>query len=297
MLHTDEFPVRGRFLSKGGSACVCEGSYKGEQVAIKYLMMSDEVNQYFQAELKIFEALGAARLQDTEMNVIQMHMAHQGSLQFIVNGDVIDFHSLFVFDYMPNGDLFDYLFSETSCSIDLKTSFALDMTKSLYYIHKNGIIHRDIKIENFLVAADLHVHLADFGLSIFANNTTKKQKIVGTPPYVAPEIVTSDNPQYSYASDMYALSIALYQAISELPFYGEEELKLIGEEIDESMELTHQQQMKLTAENIRPPLENIGSQLFAIICEKCWSSNPCDRPKAEEMVALIEEEKRHGNRP
>ena len=78
------------------------------------------------------------------------------------------------------------------------------LIKGLAHIHKNGIVHRDLKSENCLIDKDLNLRIIDFGLSKVTSNREFGKTIVGTRLYMAPEILEScgDNKSYKEPVDM-----------------------------------------------------------------------------------------------
>ncbi|MCT7009370.1 protein kinase, partial [Salmonella enterica subsp. enterica serovar Oranienburg] len=76
--------------------------------------------------------------------------------------------------------------------------------------HRSGIIHRDVKPENVLLAEDGRIKIGDFGLARAATaNTASGQMLLGTIAYLAPELVTRGTADAR--SDIYALGIVLYE--------------------------------------------------------------------------------------
>src|SRR6266566_1781892 len=93
---------------------------------------------------------------------------------------------------------------------------------ALQFAHDQGIVHRDIKPSNILMRDEDYAYLADFGLakSLEEGSTiTQSGNLLGTPEYMAPEL--AEGPATT-SSDLYALSIMLYQMVTgEVPFSGE----------------------------------------------------------------------------
>ncbi len=85
---------------------------------------------------------------------------------------------------------------------------------TLNYIHLRRIIHRDIKPENVIIEKNGYIKLIDFGsskdLSVCSNYSTT---IVGTPHYMAPEVLIGSG--YSYSADYWSLGVTMYEI-----FYG-----------------------------------------------------------------------------
>ena len=87
--------------------------------------------------------------------------------------------------------------------------------------HKAGIVHRDVKPENVLLADDGRIKIGDFGLARAVNNNTATgQALLGTVAYLSPELVTRG--VADARSDIYALGIMTYEMLTgEQPYVGE----------------------------------------------------------------------------
>ena len=88
----------------------------------------------------------------------------------------------------------------------------------LNHVHSLGIIHRDLKPENIMMTNDGDPKLIDFGLSKQRSTNKKLSTIVGTPFYVAPEVLSGD---YDFECDNWSLGVIMHVLVSGyLPFYG-----------------------------------------------------------------------------
>ncbi|MDM7323437.1 MAG: serine/threonine-protein kinase [Thermus sp.] len=98
---------------------------------------------------------------------------------------------------------------------------------ALTHMHAKGLVHRDVKPENIIVAGTGEAKLVDFDLSGPALEAFKKPIRVGTLPYLAPEQVMGQSP--GPEADVYAAGVILYWILSgEHPFVGEAEEVLLG---------------------------------------------------------------------
>jgi len=112
-------------------------------------------------------------------------------------------------------------------------SYMTDIIQGLDYLHHAvGIAHMDLKPENLLKAADGTVKIADFGVSFIidrhAKSSALKQGIVGTPAFVAPEMLGEDGYD-PYIADIWSLGVCMFNmATARLPFVGKTIFQLIA---------------------------------------------------------------------
>ncbi|KAK4162558.1 putative serine/threonine-protein kinase, partial [Cladorrhinum sp. PSN259] len=92
-----------------------------------------------------------------------------------------------------------------------------EVAEAIYWVHKEGIIHRDIKCANVLVTESGAVQLCDFGVAgIIETKLDKRSTFIGTPHWMAPELF-DPVPSYSTPVDIWALGSMVYEIASGLP--------------------------------------------------------------------------------
>ena len=127
-------------------------------------------------------------------------------------------------EYVPGGELFRYMQMRGKLPIEQVRFYAAEIGIAISYLHKNGIIYRDIKPENILLDEGGHIKLTDFGLSkpLEAGKTTST--FCGTVDYLAPEVVKKE--PYTQMVDWWSYGILIYEMIyNETPFHDENRLK------------------------------------------------------------------------
>lgn len=94
-------------------------------------------------------------------------------------------------EYCPCGDLGKVLEVERRLSEEVARFYACEIILGLEYLHKNGVIYRDLKPDNILICSNGHIKLTDFGLSrMNVTDSFRSNSFCGTHAYLAPEIVT-----------------------------------------------------------------------------------------------------------
>lgn len=132
-----------------------------------------------------------------------------------------DFHTVDNISYLamelaPEADLRQYMKKQQSkLSIKQIKQYFKQIASALSFMHDAGMIHRDIKPDNFLVMNESEVRLGDFGVTVLPGETPsfkELQRGVGTMDYMAPEVL--EGKDYNAQSDVYSLGISFYELFS-----------------------------------------------------------------------------------
>jgi calcium-dependent protein kinase len=178
------------------------------------------------------------------------------------------------------GDLFDRLdeqpgfrYNEVHCAKLVK-----QILGALHYIHSRGIIHRDLKLENFLFTStkpDSQVKMIDFGLSKHFEIGQQLNELVGTPYTVAPEIL---NGRYDEKCDVWAIGVITYLLISgETPFGG-----LDGENLAIVRKQIMAAKVQFSPDIVWNHVSNDAKNFVKLLL----TPNPLQRPSAKECQSF-----------
>ncbi len=134
----------------------------------------------------------------------------------------------FVMRYLPGGTLADRI-GDSLPDMGTVARITQQVAGALDHAHSRGIIHRDLKPSNILLDSDGNAYLADFGIARVqqASIGLTGSRVIGTPPYVAPEMVRKGE-TVTHAADIYALGVIVYQMLTgELPFFDPDPMKTL----------------------------------------------------------------------
>ncbi|KAL9102977.1 MAG: hypothetical protein Q9163_001930 [Psora crenata] len=128
----------------------------------------------------------------------------------------------FVMEYISGGDLMLHI-QRGQFGSKRAQFYAAEVCLALKYFHENGVIYRDLKLDNILLTLDGHIKIGDYGLckeNMWYGSTTST--FCGTPEFMAPEILLDK--KYGRAVDWWAFGVLIYQMLlQQSPFRGEDE--------------------------------------------------------------------------
>ncbi|MCU1475393.1 MAG: pkaF [Subtercola sp.] len=131
-----------------------------------------------------------------------------------------------VMEYLPGMTLRDLLKDYGRLTTEQTLDIMEAVLGGLAAAHKAGIVHRDVKPENVLLADDGRIKIGDFGLARAASaNTATGQALLGTIAYLSPELLTRG--VADARSDIYATGIMMYEMlVGEQPYQGEQPMQI-----------------------------------------------------------------------
>lgn len=154
------------------------------------------------------EAKMAARLKHT--NIVPIYDLAQIDGQFLIS-----------MEYLPGGSLKNRIDQQGPLPFAAALEVTRQVSSALQYAHDQGLIHRDLKPGNILFDTDGNAYVSDFGFAKVFNSSlsssTSNRGMVGTPPYMAPEIWLGE--AVSPATDLYALACMFYETLTARPLF------------------------------------------------------------------------------
>ncbi|MFD5225850.1 Stk1 family PASTA domain-containing Ser/Thr kinase [Microbacterium sp. NPDC058342] len=258
------YRVRAR-IARGGMATVYVATDMRleRRIALKVMHAHLSDDSAFQSRF-IQEARSAARLADPHV-VNVFDQGQDGELAYLV------------MEYLPGITLRELMREQKRLTVAQTITIMDAILSGLAAAHRAGIVHRDVKPENVLLAEDGRIKIGDFGLARATTaNTATGAQLLGTIAYLAPELVTRGTADAR--SDIYALGIMLYEMlVGEQPYKGEQPMQIAFQHATEQVP--------------RPSVRNPGvpEQLDELVL---WATDksPDERPlNAQEMLDRLRE--------
>ena len=155
--------------------------------------------------------------------------------------------------------------------------YTREIAAGLNHMHEQRIIHRDLKPANILITSDGIFKLGDLGLGRIMNTETIKTfSKVGTPLYMAPEVINNSN-GYDFKCDNWSLGCVIYELITlRSPFQTSEKLSLI-------------ELFKKINSGLYPKIDNNKYKVAAKISEALLKVNPEERMELPQVLKICDE--------
>ncbi|KAG9141826.1 hypothetical protein Leryth_013955 [Lithospermum erythrorhizon] len=190
-----------------GVAKLARDKYTGELYAIKFIERGQQIDEHVQREIMNHRSL-------KHPNIIRFK-------QVLVTPS----HLAIVMEYAAGGELFEKICNAGRFSEDEARFFFQQLISGVSYCHSNNICHRDLKLENILLdgSPTPRLKICDFGYSKSSVLHSQPKSTVGTPAYIAPEVLSRK--QYDgKIADVWSCGVTLYvMLVGAYPFEDPED--------------------------------------------------------------------------
>jgi len=150
-----------------------------------------------------------------EEGKLAARVRHPNVVLVLETGTTTDGSLFIVYEYLEGENLKERLDRAGAMNVSLATRLIVDVLMGLEEIHRAGILHRDIKLANILLLPSGQPKIVDFGIArdlLSEHRRTRTGEIVGTPEYLAPEVILGH--KAGPASDLYSVGVVIFQMIT-----------------------------------------------------------------------------------
>ncbi|KAG8342784.1 Protein tyrosine kinase Protein kinase domain [Trypanosoma vivax] len=196
----------GKMLGRGGFAKCYEVHQDGMEYALKVvdrtLLLKNKTLQKLHSEISIHK-----------------RMKHNHIVEFIRTFQD-DWNVYILLEKCSNQTLMEISKRRPRFTVPETQYITLQALSAIQYMHEQCVIHRDLKLGNIMMDANMCVKIGDFGLAAeLRYDGERKRTICGTPNYIAPEIIEGAREGHSYEVDVWSLGVVLYTLlVGEPPF-------------------------------------------------------------------------------
>ena len=179
-------------------------------------------------------------------------------------------------DYMSGGSLLDRQNAQRESNAPMSPTEVLvaellQVAEGALHLHEKGIVHRDLKSANVLIATDGRLCLSDFGLARLVCPRGDMTAETGSYRWMAPEVTL--HKQYGLPCDVYSFAMLCTEMVNRVvPFAGMEPVLAAG---------------NAAKERWRPKLPEDAPPAIAALCRACWRQEPADRLTFEQIVKSL----------
>ncbi|XP_022136101.1 receptor-like protein kinase HAIKU2 [Momordica charantia] len=284
-------------IGKGGSGSVYKVTVgNGKDLAVKHIWNTDPYEKQRNRSTSPILKKHRAKSSEFESEVKTLSSIRHVNVVKLYCSITSEVSSLLVYEYMPNGSLWDRLHTSRKMELDWETRYeiAVGAAMGLEYLHHccdRPVIHRDVKSSNILLDEFLKPRIADFGLAKILHSTglndTSTHVIAGTPGYIAPEY------GYTYKvdekSDVYSFGVVLMELVSGKKAIDAEfgENKDIVEWVSNNLK-SRESVLSLVDSRIPDAFKEDVIKVLRIAI-LCTGRSPTVRPTMRSVVQMLEE--------
>ncbi|XP_029611581.1 serine/threonine-protein kinase 17A [Salmo trutta] len=214
-LFTDHYTIiPGKELGRGKFAVVrkCVEKCTGREYAAKFMRKRRKGQD---CRLEIIHEVAVLELATASQRVVNLHQVYEMAAEMVL-----------VLQFAAGGEIFNQCVAERDEAFkeeDVKRLMR-QILEGVSFLHRNNMVHLDLKPQNILLTSDAllgDIKIVDFGLSRMVSSNQELREIMGTPEYVAPEILNYE--PISTATDMWSIGVLAYVMLTGIsPFLGED---------------------------------------------------------------------------
>jgi serine/threonine protein kinase len=275
----------GEKLGKGSSGGLFKGKYLSQDVAIKIIEIDEYHNSEIDSDTHVC-APASGRLQVFKQEVSIMRLVrHKNVVQFI--GACSNWPKLcIVTELMAGGSVRDLL-DRRMGGLDIASAIKVfrDSARGMDFLHKRGIVHRDMKAANLLIDEHDVVKVCDFGVARLKPTSSIASCIdkcichnaemtaeTGTYRWMCPEIL--EHKSYDHKADVYSFAITMWEVLTGgIPYAGLTPL---------------QAAISVVQRGVRPDTPLYVPEALVTLMQRCWHKDPAERPEFSEVLSILE---------
>jgi len=245
-------------IAGGAYSNLYKGQYYGQDVAVK--IIKDEKERFCRYDEFM-----------RELNIMRK-VRHKNVVQFI-GACTAKPNLCILFEYMSLGSVHDYLRKTGALCLSEVLRISIDVCRGMDYLHKIGLIHRDLKTGNLLCDENKVVKVADFGVARVVAENGDMTAETGTYRWMAPEVI--EHKPYNQKADVFSFGVILWELLTGMVPYSD---------------LTPlQAAVGVVQTGLRPQIPQHCPVQLVNIMGACWRQTANDRPSFSELLAQLQE--------
>ncbi|KAH9036705.1 kinase-like domain-containing protein [Lactarius hengduanensis] len=257
---------------KTGSLRYQRMSFLGEGGFARVYQVRDSRNNHLACKVVTKSSLKTKKAKTKLYAEIKIHKAldHPNIVRFIDCFED-DENVYMTLELCPSGSLMNMLHRRRVFTEPEARFFMVQLIGACHYMHTHQVIHRDLKLGNLFLDADMNIKVGDFGLAALIESPGERKKtICGTPNYIAPEVLFDTANGHSFEVDIWSIGVILYTFVVGRPPFQTKDVKEVYQRIrDNQYEFPSHRDVSLDAREL---------------VQQILTPNPQERPSLHDIV-------------